>query len=146
MLLADGSARWKPGFGVQRNPIVRIIFWGPRWKHDPTGIISGVETLFHELPDSAWGSVLQQYGVNDDTRLAGVLIDPSRPPRRHPLTLQDTAREVDRARTRLHAGSGGQWIVLPESGTNITKFSEECGEHDPLQSRRRRLTRGVMRG
>ena len=134
MRLAGGSERWQPGFGVERHPIVRLVFWGPDWEHDSTGVVAGIETFFRELPDSAWGSVLEQYGVHDDARLAGVLIDPSRPPRRTALTHADAAAEADRARRILRSGTAGQWIVLPQAGTNLARLAGECGEHDALKS------------
>ena len=99
--------------------------------------MAGIEALFRELPDSAWGSVLEQYGVRDDARLAGVLIDPRRPPRRTPLTRADAAREAARARRILRSGSGGQWIIMPQAATNL-RLDGECGEHDLLKSGPRR--------
>jgi hypothetical protein len=39
MRLADGSEHWQPGFGVERDPIVRLVFWGPDWEHDTTGVV-----------------------------------------------------------------------------------------------------------
>jgi len=134
MRLADGSEHWRPGFGVERDPVVRLVFWGPAWEHDSTGVVAGIETLFRELRDSAWGSVLEQYGVHDDARLAGVLIDPRRPPRRTPLTRADAAREAVRARRILRSGSGGQWIIMPQATTNLARLDGECGEHDLSKS------------
>lgn len=134
MRLADGSEHWQPRFGVERDPVVRLVFWGAAWEHDSTGVVAGIETLFRELPDSAWGSVLEQYGVHDDARLAGVLIDPRRPPRRTPLTRADAAREAARARRILRSGSGGQWIIMPQAATNLARLDGECGEHDLLKS------------
>jgi hypothetical protein len=40
MRLADGSEQWQPGFGVERDPVVRLVFWGPAWEHDSTGGVS----------------------------------------------------------------------------------------------------------
>jgi hypothetical protein len=134
MRLADGSEHSRPGFGVERDPVVRLVFWGPDWEHDSTGVVAGIETLFRELPDSAWGGVLEQYGVHDDARLAGVLIDSRRPPRRTPLTRADAAREAARARRILRSGSGGQWIIMPQAATNLARLDGECGEHDLSRS------------
>jgi hypothetical protein len=122
------------GDGVQEHPLVYLIFWGPQWTEDTSGIIPAEEQLFKELGGSQYGAILGQYGVADDTTLGGIFIDP-RAPAPGKLNYREIALEAARA-----AAVGGwkdtadtQWVVLPQTGTDMSNFSQECGEHDDLQ-------------
>lgn len=132
LTLPDGSTHVQRGEGwVQRYPVVHLIFWGSSWTHDTTGIVAAEQTLFRELPGSSYNAILAQYGVLG-VRFAGSYFDPTTPPR---ITLRALAREARRASraTRTHNGAYVQWIILPQSGSDMRNFANECGEHDDLK-------------
>ena len=132
--LPDGSTHPQRGgwMWVQQDPVVHLVFWGPAWTHDTTGIVAAEFALFHELQGSAYNGLLEQYGVHNDVRLQGAFFD-SQPPQGR-LTYDSLAREADRAR-RLHHWRNdayAQYVVLPQFGADMRNFAGECGEHDDL--------------
>jgi hypothetical protein len=123
------------GGPIQRDPVVYLIFWGPRWFTDRTGIVPAEVDLFRQLHGTAYQRVLGEYGIRNDVRLAGVARD-GRVPFRHPLSLGDVAREVIAVAHRRHWRNGPnvQWVLLPQAGTNLRSFTDGCGEHGYVAS------------
>jgi hypothetical protein len=108
-----------------------LIFWGPRWTPtDPIAIAE--QTLFRQLAGTGYNSLLGQYGVHNDVRLAGVWFDRSAPPTRRGVTVDSLLAEALHARRFGHwpDSRNSQWLILPQPGTNLRAFPNECGEHD----------------
>jgi serine protease len=96
------------GLNVQHDPRVYLLFWGPEWATDSSGIIQAQEALFNHLAGSRWNGILSQYGtatldggfepINNDTVLAGEWIDTATAPPLNP-SGQDVVNEIGHAMT-----------------------------------------------
>jgi hypothetical protein len=123
------------GGPIQRDPVVYLIFWGPRWFGDRTGIVRAEVDLFRQLHSTAYQRVLGQYGIRNDVRLAGVATD-GRVQYRRSLSLRDVAREVIAIAHGRHWPNGPnvEWVLLPQAGMDLRYFTDGCGEHDYVAS------------
>jgi hypothetical protein len=123
------------GGWLQPDPTVHLIFWGPQWA--PSNPVAIAErTLFRELAGTGYNSLLGQYGVQNDVRLAGVWFDRSAPPTSRRVTVDSLLAEALRARRFKHwrDNRDSQWLILPQPGADLRAFPNECGEHDLLWS------------
>lgn len=116
-----------PGNAVQHHPVTHLVFWGPRWRNDPTGIVAAEEQTFNQLPTSGYARLLRQYGVREG-RNAPPTFD------RHPTGAVDYAalQRVAARAAHGHPSRNDQWVILAQPGADMSRFTGGCAEHDML--------------
>jgi hypothetical protein len=130
------------GGKVQHHPRIYLIFWGQGWKTDPntSTIVSAVQAMFLELPNTALNHILIQYNdstgdyVHSDVYVSGTWIDTS-------TSLSggiSSASAVAEVQSALQTNgwtydADTQFMIFPQNGAHGDPFplsGNECGHHE----------------
>lgn len=146
---ADANDCGKPvGYNngnIQHDPIVYLIFWGPKWTNtsDPNyltyqAVINAMFDLFKGLAGTAYNNILTQYYdstgyVHNDVRYGGTWNDQTAVP--SGVTLPDLENQVSAALAANQTWSptqDSQFMVFPQAGSILPYPDTVCGAHDFL--------------
>jgi hypothetical protein len=137
---------------VQQHPQVYLLFWGPKWKTDPThqNAVAFIRAAFKDLAGSQYNNIITQYyggtgapgdKVHNDVRLMDDPpgIDASTPPSAIDMET-DVGAEAEHAFDLFQlvatSHTNNQVIIFPQQGTTYGPIiSLSCGMHfyDPFK-------------